>query len=109
MTLEQRVPDCVPRPRLFALLMGIFAGLALVLAAVEIYGVLSYQVAQSTREIGIRMAFGASRARLIGKVLGQAGLLILTGIALGLGGAYGNSVLLHPKILPFWQEFFPRA
>ncbi|MBM3792188.1 MAG: FtsX-like permease family protein, partial [Acidobacteria bacterium] len=90
-TLARRVSDSVAQRRLLAALMGIFAGLALVLAAVGIYGVLSYQVAQSTREIGIRIALGAGRGRMLAMVLGQGAMLAVAGIVLGLGAAWGLS------------------
>jgi len=90
-TLDQRVSDSVAQRRFYAVLMGIFAALALVLAAVGIYGVLSYQVAQSTREIGIRMALGADRGRVLRLILGQGALIAASGIILGLCAAWGMS------------------
>jgi putative ABC transport system permease protein len=69
------------------LLLAIFAGAALVLAAVGIYGIISYSVAQRSHEMGIRMALGASRLNLLALVLGQSLWTTLAGIVIGLAGA----------------------
>jgi len=65
-----------------------FALVALLLAAGGIYGAMLYSVGQRRRELGIRVALGAGRARVLGMVVGQGALLTVTGVALGIGGAY---------------------
>jgi putative ABC transport system permease protein len=72
------------QPRFNMLLLAVFAGVAMVLAAIGIYGVISYSVTQRTREIGIRMALGAQKTQMLGMVLRQSLTLVVIGIALGL-------------------------
>jgi putative ABC transport system permease protein len=86
-TMEQLVANSIARPRIYAALIGIFAGVAVILAAVGIYGVVSYGVAQRTREIGIRMALGAQTTDVIRLMLAQSGMLIGFGIVAGLAAA----------------------
>ena len=86
-TLESVVAESISRPRFYMLLVAIFAGVALLLAAVGIFGVMSYSVAQRTRELGIRIALGAGRGALRRLVVGQAMTLAVGGLAIGLVGA----------------------
>jgi predicted permease len=79
-TLEQR--------RFLLALLGAFAGIALLLAAVGIYGVISYSVSQRTREIGIRMALGARRTDILKSIVGQGAVLSITGIGLGIVASF---------------------
>jgi putative ABC transport system permease protein len=84
-TLDQIVSASVADRRFYMLLIGLFAAVALVLAAVGIFGVMSYAVTQQTREIGIRMALGADRRDVVRMVLQHAALLIFAGVAIGMG------------------------
>jgi len=84
----QLVDDSVARPRFYTSLLVLFAGTALVLAAVGIFGVMSYTVAQRSREISIRLALGARRREVVSMVVGRALALSALGIGLGLAGTY---------------------
>src|SRR5260370_14093355 len=81
-------------PRSQMLVLGSFAVIALLLIVVGLYGVLSYSVLKRTREIGVRVALGASRRMVLGMVLKQAMLLVAAGVVLGLAGAFVAGRLL---------------
>jgi putative ABC transport system permease protein len=86
-TLQSVVDKSVDQPRFWTLLIGIFAVLALALAAVGLYGLISYSVTQRTREIGIRVALGARPSQVISGVLKEGFVLAIAGVAVGLAGA----------------------
>jgi putative ABC transport system permease protein len=86
-TLEGVVAASVARPRFLATLLAVFAAVALGLAAIGVFGLLSYAVAQQTREIGVRLALGARPGRVVRLVVGRAFRLVLVGLALGAGAA----------------------
>ena len=93
-TMEKVVSDSIAQPRFNMVLLAIFAGLALILASVGIYGVMSYSVTQRTQELGVRMALGAQRRDIFSLVLKQGIILALIGVAIGLAGAIGLSKAL---------------
>ncbi len=86
--------ESIRRPRLLAQLLGAFAGLALLLATVGTYGVLAYMVTERRREIGIRMALGASRSSVIGMVMKQGLRATVIGVILGVAGALAANRML---------------
>src|ERR1022692_564606 len=97
-TVDGLVSASVSQRRFAMLLMAIFAGLALVLAMVGIYGVISYSVTQATQEIGIRMALGARRGDVLRMVFGYAGVLIAAGLTIGVATALGTGRYLASQL-----------
>ena len=88
-TMQEHMNKSLLLPRISALLFGIFGAVGLTLAAIGLYGVMSYSVRRRTREIGIRMALGARPGSVLRMVLGQGLLLTGVGLAIGLGIALG--------------------
>ncbi|MBU8898152.1 hypothetical protein DRW03_26115 [Corallococcus sp. H22C18031201] len=93
-TMAQRVEEATSRPRFVSLLVGMFAGMSLLLAAVGLFGVMASMARQRTREMGIRMALGARPADVRRLVVGQGMRLALLGVAVGLVGAWASTRVL---------------
>jgi len=93
-TFDEIISKSLAAQRFSMILLGVFAALALLLASVGIYGVISYVVGQRTHEIGIRMALGAERLHILRLILGRGAMLALAGVALGLGSALGLTRLM---------------
>jgi len=96
--LEQIVAGSIARQRMAMLLLSILSALALVLAAIGVYGVIAYLAAQRTREIGVRMALGATRGDVLQLVLGEGMRIALAGIGVGIVAALGLTRLLSNVI-----------
>ena len=99
LTLDERISDAVARPRFNAALLAAFAGAALLLAAIGVYGVLSYSVSSRTHEIGVRLALGADSSRVVGLVVGQGLRLAVAGAAIGLAASVAVARLMQGLIL----------
>ena len=93
-TIDELISDSVAQPRFYTLMLAIFAGIALTLAALGIYGVVAYSVSQRTHEIGIRIALGARAGGILRLVVGRGLLLIFTGVGTGLAGAFALTRLM---------------
>ena len=97
-SMEQLVARSLAPWRFTMMLLGVFAALALVLASVGIYGVISYSVAQRTHEIGIRMALGAQTSDVLKQVVGKGMTLVLIGVGLGVAAAVGLTHLISTML-----------
>ena len=93
-TMNGLMARSVARSRFNSLLLAIFSGVAMLMAAVGIYGVMSYSVLQRTHEIGVRMALGAQRSDVLRLILKQGTLLAITGVVVGLAGSFGLTRLM---------------
>jgi ABC-type antimicrobial peptide transport system permease subunit len=106
-TMKQQVALSFDQERAVASLAGLFGSIALLLAAVGLYGVTAYTVAQRTNEIGIRMALGADRRRVLGLVVRGAFRRVVVGLILGLPLAVGAGRLINAQLygVSFWDPF----
>jgi putative ABC transport system permease protein len=97
-TMDDVFYTALAQPRFSATVLGLFAALALVLAAVGVYGVLAYSISRRTREMAIRVALGAQRQDVLRLVLGQGMKMTLVGAAIGLVGAFAVTRLLESQL-----------
>jgi putative ABC transport system permease protein len=93
--MSEVVAKSMVQPRFLSLLLATFSGISLFLAAIGIYGVMAYSVAQRTQEIGVRMALGAQRLHVLRLVFSQGFVLLMIGMVIGLGGAFALTRLLR--------------
>jgi len=94
-TMDDRVQESLARRRFSMVMLALFAALALALATIGIYGVMAYMVNQGTREIGIRLALGATQKNILHLIVRQGMILALTGVAIGLAGAFALTRLMR--------------
>jgi putative ABC transport system permease protein len=96
--MQTNIANSMGQRRFAMLLLGLFAVMAVVLASIGIYGVMSYSVTQRAHEIGIRMALGAARKNVLGMVMGQGLVLVGVGVLIGLAGAFGLTRLIASQL-----------
>jgi putative ABC transport system permease protein len=97
-TMQQRVEQTWATPRLMTFLLGAFAGLALLLAVVGLYGVMAYNGVRRVREIGVRLALGARRLQILAMMLRQGMRLLVIGLVVGFAGALATSRVLRAML-----------
>ncbi len=93
-TMDEIISGSIANQWFSMILLGTFAGLALLLSSIGIYGVISYLVGQQTREIGIRIALGAQRGDVLRLILGNGARMALLGVVIGIGAAFGLTRLM---------------
>ena len=104
-SFDEILADSIALPRFRTVLLGLFAGLAALLAAIGLYGVMSYTVTQQTQEIGVRLALGAQRGDILRLIVGRGMMLVGAGMVLGIAGALAliaNARLV--RLIPVWSE-----
>jgi ABC-type antimicrobial peptide transport system permease subunit len=105
-TATEQIDHSLSQERLMASLAAMFAGLALLLAAIGIYGVMAYTVARRTGEIGIRMALGAQAAQIASMALGEILMLVLGGLAMGIPAILAAGPIIDHFLAPAWLNHF---
>jgi ABC-type antimicrobial peptide transport system permease subunit len=98
LTMQDLMFSELSQPRFAMVLLGVFAGLAIALTVVGLYGVMTYSISQRTREIGIRMALGAQRSQVLNRVMREAGVLIAIGVVIGLLASLLSSSVLKSML-----------
>jgi len=106
-TMKQVIGQSIARPRFNTLLLTIFAGVALVLASVGLYGVMNYSATQRIHEVGIRMSLGATRGDIMRLVVGNGMMLTLTGIAIGVLASWGLTRVMANLLFGVTATDFP--
>jgi ABC-type antimicrobial peptide transport system permease subunit len=97
-TMDEVFAESVSRPRFLAQLLGFFAGLALLLAAIGTYGILSYSVSERRKEIGIHMALGATRTTVLGMIFRQGATMTIVGLIVGFAGSLALTRFLQTQL-----------
>jgi putative ABC transport system permease protein len=97
-TMDTNINNSMGQRRFAMMLLGLFAAIAMVLASIGIYGVMSYSVTQRAHEIGIRMALGAARRNVLGMVMRQGLLLVALGVVIGVVGSLGLTRLIASQL-----------
>jgi putative ABC transport system permease protein len=97
-SMQEVVAESVARERLLARFVGMFSVVALTLATVGIFGLVSFAVAQRTREIGLRIALGATATKAVGPIMSHTSALVISGLAIGLAGAFAVTRMLESEL-----------